>query len=441
MWLLPVLHVLSALAARTFYRLTVVGPPVPRTGPVLLVANHPNALLDPVVVAAAARRPVRLLAKAPLFDDWRLGWLVRAAGAIAVHRRTDEPAVTDRNVQAFDTVAEALADRAVVGIFPEGRSHNEPALARLKTGAARMALETWVRAGVRTAIVPVGLVFRDKTLFRSRALAVIGHPVDWSDLTAGPEDRDVVATLTDRIEERLRHVTINTERWADRPLVECAEAVWAAERVADPDPRARLARLDVSVELLAGFRRHPDAVSRQLMLDLANHCRGLRRLRLRPSSLNLDLSRSAAVVWALRRWYLVLLPTLGLAGLAVALFTVPYRVTDTIAGALTSEEDERSTYKLLGGIVVYGVWVVLLGVLAGWRIGWWAALGVVVLVPVVGRGGLWALEQLQGAWADARRFLTLRGQRVRLDDLRRQQRDLAARLTRVYEASTANRPG
>ena len=45
---------LSALAARTFYRLEVVGPEVTRHGPVLLFANHPNSLLDPALVAVVA---------------------------------------------------------------------------------------------------------------------------------------------------------------------------------------------------------------------------------------------------------------------------------------------------------------------------------------------------------------------------------------------------
>lgn len=77
------------------------GERVPRDGPVLLVANHPNSLLDPMLVAAAARRPVRFLAKAPLFTDKRVGWLMRAVGAIPVYRRSDDPAQMERNEEMF----------------------------------------------------------------------------------------------------------------------------------------------------------------------------------------------------------------------------------------------------------------------------------------------------------------------------------------------------
>jgi hypothetical protein len=81
-WLLPAFSALSRNILKLFYRLSLSGEGVPERGPVLLVANHPNSLLDPAMVAAVARRPVRFLAKAPLFGHPGLGWLVKGAGAL-----------------------------------------------------------------------------------------------------------------------------------------------------------------------------------------------------------------------------------------------------------------------------------------------------------------------------------------------------------------------
>ena len=69
MWLLPLFPSVAAFATRTFYRTTVSGGDIPREGPLLLAGNHPNSLLDPLFLAAVARRPVRFLAKAPLFSN------------------------------------------------------------------------------------------------------------------------------------------------------------------------------------------------------------------------------------------------------------------------------------------------------------------------------------------------------------------------------------
>ena len=174
---------------------------------------------------------MRFLAKAPLFSDWKIGWLVKAAGAIPVYRRSDDPALMSRNEDAFRAVFEVLGDGAAVGIFPEGISHSASSIAPLKTGAARIALGAAERTGRPVAIVPIGLSFREKETFRSDAFVVRGPPLAWDDLAQrGPDDADAVRELTSRINAALRSVTINLGSWEDRPIVECAVRIWEAER-------------------------------------------------------------------------------------------------------------------------------------------------------------------------------------------------------------------
>src|SRR5688500_20369410 len=127
MWLLPALAGVSAFATKVYYRFAVAGADVPRTGPVLLVANHPNSLLDPAMVAAAARRPVRFLAKSSLFTHPAVGWLVRGAGAIPVYRQQDDPTQMRRKTEMFRAVHAALADEPAVGLFLAGVVDRLPA--------------------------------------------------------------------------------------------------------------------------------------------------------------------------------------------------------------------------------------------------------------------------------------------------------------------------
>src|SRR5688500_1078496 len=215
MWLLPALAGVSAFATKVYYRFAVAGADVPRTGPVLLVANHPNSLLDPAMVAAAARRPVRFLAKSSLFSHPAVGWLVRGAGAIPVYRQQDDPGQMRRNLEMFRAVHTALASGAAVGIFPEGISHNLPAIAPLKTGAARIALGAATLIGAPFPIVPMGLVVRDKGTFRSAALAIIGAPVAWDDIAPlGIDGPEAVRALTARIDAAIRE--IGRASWRER---------------------------------------------------------------------------------------------------------------------------------------------------------------------------------------------------------------------------------
>jgi 1-acyl-sn-glycerol-3-phosphate acyltransferase len=437
-WLHALLPRVSRAAAFVYYRIRYTGEPVPRDGPVLLVANHPNSLLDPMLVAAAARRPVRFLAKAPLFADFKVAWLVKGAGAIPVYRRADDPAQMDKNLDAFRAVYSALADGAAVGIFPEGLSHSEPALAPLRTGAARIALGGALLAGAGFPVIPVGLVFRRKDQFRSEAVVLTGRPVAWDDLAArGADDAEAVRDLTERIGHALKHVTVNLERWQDRPLVDCAVRVWEAERGAGTDPAERVARLDATTRILAAVRRQQDDAAADLAAEVEAHRRRLARLRLGPADLTADVGLGRAFGWAVRRAHLALPIAALVAAAGLVAFYVPFRVTGWLVSRVKLREDERSTWKMLVGIGVYGVWVVALAIAAALGWGAWAGLATLTGVPAVGMVGLTVRERWRGSWDDARRFLVLRSRRDLVSTLQAEQGELAARLQTLYDRYTA----
>ena len=437
MWLLPVFSPLSRLAAGVYYRVGYAGGDVPATGPVLLVANHPNSLLDPMLVVAAAGRPVRFLAKSPLFTDRKIAWLVKASGAIPVYRRADDPGQMDRNQDAFHAVYDALGGGAAVGIFPEGISHSAPGMAPLRTGAARIAVGTAERTGAAFPIVPVGLVFRQKDTFRSEAMVLRGQPVSWADLAErGLDDAEAVRDLTARIDTALRSVTLNLASWEDRPVVEGAVRVWEAERGEPSQAAERLARLELTTRVLAEVRRSENQDGLSLATDLAKHLDRLDRLGLEPSDLAADVRMGQGLRWAARRLHLLLPVGIAVAIAGLMPFWVPYRLTGLIVERLRLDEDVRSTWKLLLGIVLYTLWLAFLVTVAAVLVGSVGVLLCLVLVPAVAMGGLLVRERWQSAWSDARRFFLLRSRRDMIGKLRDRQHDLAGRLQVMLDRHT-----
>ena len=435
MWLLPVLSALCWTLSRIFYRLQVDGSRVPTEGPVLLVANHPNSLVDPIVVAGTAGRPIRFLAKAPLFADAKLRWLVKAAGAIPVYRKQDDPTAMGRNRDAFEAVFEELSKGAAIGIFPEGISHSDPSLAEIKTGAARIAMGAYERTEEAFPIVPVGIVPERKQRFRSEMRTVIGQPIVWEDLAGrGTEDRQAVAELTSRIEEGLRGVTLNLERWEDRPLVETAESIWALEMGEAEGAAQQINRFEITTRILSAVRRGSVQRWTALARDLDVHFRRLTLLRLRPADLHADTTLRSAVRWSARRLYLTGSPVMIAAFLGFAIFLIPRYATGALTAKMDPTVDAESTYKLLLAMPIYAAWILALSLAGIVLSGLWTGLALLVLLPAIGIVSLGLRERWRWAASDVRRFVTLRSRRLVIDELCAEQERLSRELGDLFDA-------
>ena len=103
--------------------------------PYIVVANH-QSFVDMLLISQLPWE-MKWLSKEDFFKYPLIGWLMRMAGDIKLHRGK-----RDSIVAAMDSCKDRLSKRVSVMIFPEGTRSKDGELQQFKDGAFRLAIET-----------------------------------------------------------------------------------------------------------------------------------------------------------------------------------------------------------------------------------------------------------------------------------------------------------
>lgn len=344
---------------------------IPARGPLILAANHQNAMIDPMLLIAAIPRRMVPLAKAPLFGSPLLGPFLRAVGAIPVHRRQDSPEGAADNQEMFRQASATLARDTAILIFPEGRSQPEPALMPLRTGAARILMETQSGAGERVTLLPIGLVYHEPGTFRTgRAWILVGEPVETADCAAlyRNDPEDAVRRLTERLTTALRARIVDADDRQTLRLLTTLEAIWRQETPdAARDAAARAARMRSVMRAYRYLATREAARVARFRGEVEQYAQDLELTGFAGHDLPESYPAGAVCRYALRETASLVLG-FPLAVWGIVNHVVPYQITRVIIKAAHPEADVEATYKLLGSFVLYPL--IWLGeALLVWRLG------------------------------------------------------------------------
>lgn len=362
------LRAVISFALHLFYRVEVMRHATDTSGAVLFVGNHPNSLIDPALMLSSVNRQVTFLAREPLFRAPVLGWLLKKVGALPVYRRQDHPGLMEKNEGTLDAAGQALKQGKAISIFPEGKSHSEPQLAEIKTGAARIVLRA-ARDATAVRIIPVGLTYAQKHRFRSRVRVEIGHPLLVAQVEG--DESEWVATLTDRIDGALRSVTLSLAEWDDLELITTVDELYVLRTGAHHGDPRRLRALAKGASIL---RAEQPARFDDLKVRVLAFRRRLAMVQAEVADVRLQYRKREVFIFALRQ-LLALVLGLPLASLGLALFVGPYMLVRGLAAVLPLAKDRIATFKLVAALVVVPLcWVAL--TVVGWS--FWGIGGLVL---------------------------------------------------------------
>ncbi|MFM1931173.1 MAG: hypothetical protein RL226_476 [Bacteroidota bacterium] len=353
-------------AARLFFRrYTVLGKErFPGSHkPVMVVSNHQNALMDPLLCCLTAPKQMHFLTRADVFKSAISRKFVLALNMMPVYRTHDKvDDMTGLNKLTFDVAIERLRKGAAVGIYPEGNHGNRKTLRPFKKGLARL-LES---AGERHAelksieLVAVGVDYSDYNHARSKLTVVYSAPFRVDDLLFSTDEQPVrYRKVMERIRLHLSSVMM------DHPVQwyhTCRLAEALVDEMQWPERKA----------LLTSFSGQ---CSDQEAEDfLAQTDRALASVDLHPVDwVNLWKGSSP-------NGFLVFISAL-IAAPATILYALPWQVALWLTKKVVRDEHFTSTFKLVFAWLLFPLWTfAICGFVAALGTWLWGAYALLICV-------------------------------------------------------------
>jgi len=428
-----VIWLIRTIANTFFRRIDVVGiDNVPTDGPLIFAGNHPNALMDGfLLIAKCERWPVHFMANAKLWEYRLLAPVLNSIGAVPVYRREEHDGKVD-NQDAFERLYEVIESGDCMGIFPEGISHVESQLVKLKTGTARIALAVTARGKAQVRIIPCGLSYLHRHRFRSQVLIEFGEPIVIDDQWVKDYQADqqgTVVKLTAQLAERLSDVTLNAPDWNILRFTQTARRLYKpASADLAPGEYVDLSRRFVERYLLAladpemqAFRK--DVEIYQARLDML----GLKDHQLRQE---LTLGQAFRKVTTRSLGMLALLPF----AIPGALLHLPVGwIAATVGERFSYEMDDIATLKVLATVLLLPLLYLLLGVMVGINYGFWWAIVTVVLLSFSFFASVRLMEAEAGMFISMLSILRLTRLGSELDELRSLRATLVTRVRELAD--------
>ena len=328
--------------------------------PIIFTANHPNTIMDPMIIGYTCKRKLHFFAKSTLFNNLIAGWFLRRIQIVPVYRKVDDPSKMDQNKETFSKGYEILKQNKAFLIFPEGISTGDRKLSQIKTGAARIgfgaeAENDW-QLGVQ--IIPVGLNYANAIKFRSDVSTRFGQPIQLTDFRDVYEqnEKEAVHLVTEQIETALSKLTINLKDLEMQEIVEALERIYKQELAVDLGLETENKADDFSVTkgLINAvewyYENEPSKVNEfKGMLNL--YQRLLNRLQIKDEFL--DPASSRVTFWERIKaiLYIIIMFPIYLYGLINNV--IPYKFPRWYARHFVQHKAEVAPWKMLSGTIIF----------------------------------------------------------------------------------------
>lgn len=405
--LYKIFEFLLKLSVRFYFKKhTVSGKEnLPANKPVMFVANHPGAFMDPIVIGSSINQPLYYLARGESFKNKFSAWFFKKIHMIPIYRKEETPELAHKNKEIFGACINHFKKGKSILIFPEGTSKIEPRLRKVKTGAARIALSTEAESNFELGlcIVPIGINYSNPKNFRTNVHLNIGEPIEianYKDLYS--EDQFKCAKrLTNEIENAIKEEMFLIEEASNDELFDNIQNIYFRDlkNQISTDNWTHKDEIDLkntvakAIDFLQSNHEEKFVKTKENIKDYASIIKGLEKKYTWFHKSYFYSSNSTSILKL----------TLGLI-LGFPLFLVgslvnylPYWLVGFLTNKFSRRDDFTGGLRLVLGMFVFKIYYIIVFVLLGMNISFLAGL-VVFIFPLLGIFALgWGrvLEQIK----------------------------------------------
>jgi 1-acyl-sn-glycerol-3-phosphate acyltransferase len=183
---------------------------IPKKGAILFAINHPNALLDPLLVTSNNPRENHYLVRADVFKKPLIKKALESLNLMPIYRIRDGIQQLSNNDQIFEKCFTILKNKETLFIFPQGGHSRDRNIKPLSKGFTRIvfgALEKYPDLDI--AVIPVGLTYQNSSTFPCKVAVNYGDVIDTRSIFNTNIKAKAINTLKEEVSNQLKKLSVH----------------------------------------------------------------------------------------------------------------------------------------------------------------------------------------------------------------------------------------
>lgn len=209
-----VLRFLIGFGLKSYYKKIKISglENIPKDKPLLILPNHQNGLIDPILIGSLCKLNPYYLARSDVFKNPIANWFLRTIQMMPIYRIRDGRDLLQKNEEIFDQCAELLLHSKNLMLFPEGTHGIDRKVRILKNGFYHILSRALkLNPDLDVQILPIGFNYKHLEQFPDSVAIKIGSPISVQQLIKEQDESEHLCLLKKAVKKELIKLTTHID--------------------------------------------------------------------------------------------------------------------------------------------------------------------------------------------------------------------------------------